>query len=157
MSITDKLQTLNLAENAVVTLTYSDGTDVFVHNDTAVDTAISGTDVIDQFATLVATPGLRAEVPFVGPVLESMRAEGYLEDYERGTFAFQEYITEILTDNFYDQEFIDKTIQQYDHKRGFCTLETTVTVPVDNFIEANPFIGGWTVTVETTDGTLTLN
>ncbi len=157
MSITEKLQNLNLANDSFVTLTYSDGTDVFVHNDTAVDTAISDTDVINQFASLVATPGLKAEVPYVGPVLETMRNDGFLDDYERGSFAFEDYISEVLTENFYDQEFIDKSIKQFDYKRGFCTLETTVNVPFQNFIDTQPFVGGWTVSVQTDNGTLTLD
>ena len=122
MSITEKLQSLNLTNDSFVTLTYSEGTDVFVHNDTAVDTAISDTDVINQFASLVATPGLKAEVPYVGLVIEAMRENGFLEDYERGgTALFEDYISEVLAENFYDQEFIDKSIQQYDYKRGYCT------------------------------------
>ena len=157
MSITKKLQSLNLANDSFVTLTYSDGTDVFVHNDTAVETAISDTDVINQFASLVATPGLKAEVPYVGPVLEAMRNDGFLEDYERGSFAFEDYISEVLTENFYDQEFIDKSIKQFDYKRGFCTLSATVKIPVEDLIIESPYTGGWTVSVPTENGTITLN
>ena len=72
----NKIKSMNLPADATVTLTYSEGTDVFVHNETAVDTAIAGTDVISEFASLVVTPGLQAEVPYVGPVLETMRSEG---------------------------------------------------------------------------------
>ena len=36
-------------------------------------------------------------------------------------------------------------------------LETTVTVPVQNFIEASPYVGGWQVSVQTNNGTLTLD
>jgi hypothetical protein len=153
----NKIKSMNLPADATVTLTYSDGTDVFVHNETAVDTAIADTDVISEFASLVVTPGLQAEVPYVGPVLETMRSEGYLDDYERGSFEFEQYIADTLRDNFYDQEFIDSSVKQYDYKRGFCTLETTVTVPVQNFIEASPYVGGWKVSVQTPNGTLTLD
>ena len=157
MSIFERLAELELPDDTTVTMTYSEGTDVFVHNETAVDTAISDTDVISQFASLITTPGFHAEVPFVGNVMESMRNEGYFEDYERGSFAFEEYVTETIVENFYDQEFIESSVEQYDYKRGFCTLQTTVTAPLANFLASRPFVSGWTVSVRTSSGTLTFD
>ena len=61
MSIYKKLQSLNLTEDSMVSLRYSEGTDVFVHNETEVETAMAETDVINRFSELVATPGLRAQ------------------------------------------------------------------------------------------------
>jgi hypothetical protein len=156
MNIFERLSTLNLPEDTDVTLTYSQGTDVFVHNETAIDTAIADTDVISQFADLVATPRLQAEVPYVGNVLETMREEGFLDNYERGSFTFEDFISEVLHGNFYDQQFIDSSVRQYDHKRGFCTLESTVTVPLTNLLDTRPLVYGWTVSVDTPDGTLIL-
>ena len=153
MSIFEQLSGLGLDGETTVTLSYSDGVDVFVHNETAVDTAISETDVIYQFASLVATPRLLAEVPFVGGVLEALRDEGHLDDYERDS-TFEDYIAEVLTENFYDQEFIDKSIEQYDYKRGYCTLETTVQIPLSNFLEIEPQVAGWSIEVPTENGKL---
>ena len=48
-----KLKNLNLPGTTEVVLTYTDGCDVFVHNDTAVDTAIKNTDVVERFSELV--------------------------------------------------------------------------------------------------------
>lgn len=157
MSVFDRLTELNLPANTMVTMSISEGTDVFVHNDTAVDTAISETHVIGEFARVVTTPGLHAEVPFVGNVMESMRDEGYLDDYERGSYTFEDYVAGVITENFYDQEFIESTIEQYDYKRGFCTLETTVTAPLSNFLNTQPSVFGWTVSVQTSNGTLTFD
>jgi hypothetical protein len=156
MNIYERLATLNLPEDTDVTLTYSQGTGVFVHNETAVDTAIADTDVISEFADLVATPGLQTSVPHVGNVLETMRESGFLDDYERGSFAFEDFIREVLHGNFYDQEFIGNSIKRYDYKRGFCTLETTVTVPLANFLDLQPLVYGWVVSVATPAGTLTV-
>jgi hypothetical protein len=156
MNIFERLSTLSLPEDTDITLTYSQGTEVFVHNETAVDTAIADTDVISQFADLVATPRLQAEVPYVGNVLETMREEGFLDDYERGSFAFEDFISEVIHGNFYDQQFIDSSVRQYDHKRGFCTLESTVTVPLTNLLDTRPLVYGWTVSVNTPAGTLIL-
>jgi len=157
MSVFDRLTGLDLPADTTVTMSYSEGTDVFVHNETAVDDAISHTDVISTFAGLVATPGLHVEVPYSGNVLEVMRSKDMLEDYERGSFTFEDYITEVLAENFYDQEFIDKSVESYDYKRGFCTLETTVTVPLANFLETRPCVGGWQISVSTPNGTLTFD
>jgi hypothetical protein len=156
MSIIEKLKNLNLKGETSVTLTYSDGTDVFVHNETAVDTAIAETDVISQFSDLIATPGLNALDAYGNNILNELRNEGYLEDYAHD-FTFADYLTDTITENFYDVEFIEKSVQQYDYKRGYCTLETTVQVPFGNFIEAQPYVGGWTIAVQTENGILTLN
>ena len=49
------------------------------------------------------------------------------------------------------------TIEKFDYKRGFCTLTAEVKIPVDDLIMESPYIGGWTVTVPTENGTVTLN
>lgn len=157
MSITQKIKNLNLDDNALVTLTYSEGTDVFVHNETEVDTALAETDVVSSFASLIATPGLRVTSQWSGEILESLRSDGYLDDYERGSFTFEDYLTEHLTENFYDQEFIEYSTEKYDHKRGFCTLTAEVQVTAKDIISTAPFLSGWTASVATDNGTLTFD
>tara|TARA_B100000674_G_scaffold478206_1_gene475019 strand:- start:232 stop:708 length:477 start_codon:yes stop_codon:yes gene_type:complete len=157
MSVANKLKSMNLREDAVVTLTYEEGTDVFVHNETEIDDAMSNTSVINEFAALIAQSKLDARNRWSGNVLEHLRAENYLDDYERGSYGFEEYLAETLSENFYDTELIDYSTEKYDHKRGFTTLTAQVEVPVSNFIEVNPILSGWKVSVETEDGTLTFN
>ena len=157
MSVANKLKSMNLSEDAVVTLTFEEGTDVFVHNETEVDDAMSNTSVISEFASLIAQSKLDARNRWNGNVLEHLRAENYLDDYERGSYGFEEYLSETLSENFYDTELIDYSTEKYDHKRGFTTLTAQVEVPVSNFIEVNPILSGWKVSVETEDGTLTFN
>ena len=157
MSITQKIKNLNLADDALVTLSYSEGTDVFVHNETEVDTALSDTDVVNSFVSLITTPGLRVSNRWSGEVMESLRTDGHLDDYERGSFTFEDYLTEFFTENFYDQEFIEYSTEKYDHKRGFCTLSTEVQVTVKNIVSASPFLSGWTASVSTDNGTLTFD
>jgi len=157
MSVVNKLKSMNLPEDTVVTLTYEEGTDVFVHNETEVDDAMSNTSVISEFAALIAQSKLDARNRWSGNVLEHLRAENYLDDYERGSCGFEEYLAETLTENFYDTELIDYSTEKYDHKRGFTTLTAQVDVPVSNFVDVNPILSGWKVSVETEDGTLTFN
>ncbi len=155
MSIIDKLKGLELDEGTIVTLTYEEGTDVFVHNETEVETALSETDVVSNFSELIATPGLRASTQYGGEVLESLRDEGHLENYERDGY-FSDYLTETIADNFYDIDLIEHSTEKYDHKRGFCTLTAKVQVDVDNLISSSPFLSGWTASVKTAAGTLVM-
>tara|TARA_Y100000816_G_scaffold245053_1_gene192907 strand:- start:65 stop:538 length:474 start_codon:yes stop_codon:yes gene_type:complete len=157
MSLIQKIKDLNLPEDATVSLSYSEGVDVFVHNETEVETAISETDVLSTFSELVATRALQAESMYGTHVLGSMRDEGYLDDYERGSYGFAEHIAEKLEENFYDQEFIEYSTERYDHKRGFTTLSADIKVSVKNLLFASPYLGGWTASVQTDAGTLTLD
>lgn len=157
MSLIQKIKDLNLPEDATVSLSYSEGVDVFVHNETEVETALSETDVLSTFSELVATRALQAESMYGTHVLDSLREEGYLDDYERGSYGFAEHIAEKLEENFYDQEFIEYSTERYDHKRGFTTLSADVKVSVKNLLFATPHLGGWTASVQTDAGTLTLD
>ena len=155
MTILENLKNLNLDADAVVSLSYSEGTDVFVHNETEVETALSDTDVVSTFADLVATPGLNAETQYGGNVLASLRDEGLLDDYSRD-FTFSEYLAETIADNFYDVDLIDYTTEKYDHKRGFCTLSADVNVTMGNVLETMPCLVGWKASVQTDNGMLVI-
>ena len=157
MSFTQKLKNLQLVPNAMATLTYSEGTDVFLMNEDEVDTALSDTDVVQQFAELIATPKLKVTTSFGTNIIESLRTGGFLDDYERGSCSFSDYISETIRQNFYDLDFIESSIEKYDYKRGFCTLSAKVKIPVEDLIMKSPYVGGWTVSVPTENGTITLN
>ena len=157
MSVVKRLQSLNLSDDALVTLTYEEGTDVFVHNETEVEDAMNQTSVINEFATLIAQSKLDARNRWNGNILEHLRDELYLEDYERGSYTFEDYLSDTLSENFYDMDLIEYSTEKYDHKRGFTTLTAQIEVPLANFVEVNPFISGWTVSVETENGTLTFD
>lgn len=156
-TIVEKLSNMKLAEDAVVTLTYEEGCDVFVHNETEIDTALSDTSVVESFAELIATPKLDARDSWNGDsILQSLRDQDFLEEYTRdGEFA--EFLTEMINDNFYDVEVIDYSTEKYDHKRGFTTLTATVKVPVSNLLEVKPWLSGWKASVETENGVLLLD
>ncbi len=156
MSIYKKLQNLNLTEDSMISLRYSEGADVFVHNETEVDTAMSETDVINRFSELVATPGLRAQTKWGDHIIQELRDSGFLEEYEID-YTFEDFISETITDNFYDFSFIESSTEKYDHKRGFCTLSAEVEIPYGNLSQAQPNLFGWDVVVETPLGTLTID
>ena len=157
MSITQRLQSLNLPQDAMIYLRYEEGTDVFHYNETEVETALSETSVVSEFASLVAQSGLDARQRWQGNIIEHLRNEDYLEDYERGSFEFEDYIADTIRENFYDVDLIEYSTEKYDHKRGFTTLTAEVEIPYENFIKVKPFISGWTVSVETDNGILTFD
>ena len=144
MSVLKRLQTLNLPEDAMITLTREEGTDVFVHNETEVEDAMNETSVISDFASLIANTKLDARNRWNGNIIQHLRENDYLDEYKRGSFAFEDFLAETLTENFYDIELIDHST-------------AAVEVPVSNFVEVNPFIAGWTVSVETENGTLSFD
>ena len=157
MSVVKRLQSLNLPEDAMITLTREEGTDVFVHNETEVEDAMNNTSVIYDFASLIADTKLDARNHWSGNIIQHLRDNDFLDDYERGSFSFEDFLVETLTENFYDTDLIEYSTEKYDHKRGFTTLTAQVQIPFDNFVEVRPFVSGWTVSVETDNGTLTFD
>ncbi len=156
-NILEKIKSLNLPEGAEVSLSYSDGTDVFVHNETEVETALQNTDVVQMFSSLVTTPGLKTTTQYGQDPLETLRDEGLLEDYKRGSGSFEDYVSEAITDNFYDVDLIDYSTEKYDHKRGFCTLEANLKVSAGDLMSSNADVDGWEASVKTEQGTLTIS
>lgn len=158
-SIISKIKNLNLSSDTKVTMTYEGATDVFVHNETAIDTAIADTDVISTLAELITEhPNLNASTRYGDGILNHLRSEGHLEDYDRGEFYFTDFVTEVITENFYDLDFIDSSVHAYDHKRGECTLSTEVITTVGNLLaEESVSLSAWTVSVPTENGTLTFD
>ena len=156
MSIISRLQELDLDSGAMATLTYSDGTDVFVHNESEVETALAETDVVSQLCSLLATPGIQVTTPYGDDILDELRGSDLLDDYGYD-FTFEDYLNDVVTESIYDFDFIERSIEKYDYKRGFCTLSTEVRVPVAQILEKELYVDNWNVSVDFKGGTLTLS
>lgn len=152
----EKLKNLNLDEEAVVSLSYEEGTDVFVHNETEVETALEETSVLDAFSELITTPGLSVKTSYGCDVMETLRDSDLLEDYPRDHSGFSEFVSSAIRENFYDVDLIDYSIEKYDYKRGFCTLTADVKLTAADIFRTSPHIEGWNVSVQTDSGTLML-
>lgn len=162
MNYENKLKSLNLAPDTSVTLTYSDGCDVFIHNDTAIETALKETNTVTAFSRLVEH--LAAVSDETHWILEQLR-DDYVIDYDdeeddAGNVSpvrldFTD-ISDALDENFGEQSFIESTIERYDHKRGRCTLTATVDSTVAEILKNPPDLTGWDIMVETDNGMLTI-
>ena len=156
MSVFEKLGKLKLPDETKVSLTISEGTDVFVHNETEIETALSETSVVNDVAELITTPGLNVRSRWGDNVIQNLRDQDFLDDYERGSYSFSEFVAETITENFYDQECVEYSTERYDHKRGFCTLSADFEVSLKDLLDTKPMLFGWEVAVPTENGTLTL-
>lgn len=152
MSIQEKLKEANLTGDTKVTLVFSDGQDVIHAWDGYEESVIEDTGIAKQLAELVTDPSFKDN-----EVLDDMRGCDLLEGYPRDGSGFAEYIEGVIKDNLYDYEWIERSTEHYDYKRGFTTVEARVDTTVEEVLSANPeTVSGWGVEVETTLGNTTI-
>ena len=155
-TVVGRLRSLNIAPDTMVSLNYSEGADCFMHTEDQVETAMSETDVLYRFSNLVATRGLNVHTRYGTDVIEELRENGFLDDYERD-FTFSDYIEDVVRDNYYDLDVLDHSTEAYDYKRGFCTLTADLLVSAQDLYDNENTVDltGWEVSVSTENGTLT--
>ena len=171
----NRLRELGVEDDSCVTLSYSEGCEVWHINESHVQESVYETETAALVAGLLASgvPVYSAwgDVSEGNDILNDMRAQDVLEDYERGDECFEEYLTEKLQETIYDGEFsIEYSTTQYDYKRGRCEISTEVRVRAGDLYAAeaategrfeyfspDSFVSGFNVSVETRNGTLTLN
>ena len=167
----NKLRELNVGDEDFVTLNYTEGADVWHINESHVEDAVGETSTASLLAGLltsgVAVTGMYGD----GDILDEMRSNGLLEDYERGEENFQEYVADKLRETIYDGDYaLAYSTEQYDFKRGRCDISTNVRVRAGDlmaadasslgrytFFSADSFVSGFDVSVKTPAGTLTLS
>ena len=170
-NITNTLRELNVADDAYVTLSYTEGAEVWHINESHVEESVAETGTASILARLLAS-GVAVSSTYStdGDILDEMRSNGLLDDYERGEEYFEDYVTEKLQETIYDGEYsIEYSTEQYDYKRGRCDISTEVQVRAGDlyaaaaatsgrfqFFTPDSFVSGFNVSVETKNGTLTL-
>ena len=171
----NRLQEMEVSEDSYITLSYTEGNDVWHINDGYVADSVAETATAGMLAGLLASGvpvyGGWGEPSEGADILNEMRGNGALDDYERGEEYFEDYITECLVETIYDGEYsLDYSTEQYDYKRGRCDISTEVQVRVGDiyaadasnsgrfaYFSADSFVSGFNVSLETDNGTLTLN
>jgi hypothetical protein len=171
----NRLQKLEMSEDSFVTLSYTEGNDVWHINDGYVTDSVHETATASLLAGLLAS-GIPVYSNWGEPsegndILNEMRANNELDEYERGEEYFQDFITERLAETIYEGEYsLQYSTEQYDYKRGRCDISTEVQVRFGDILKAeldtdgrfmyfdvDSFVSGFNVSVQTPNGTLTFD
>jgi len=145
-----QLKKLGLPGKSHVTLSCSDGQDVFHYTDDDHEgDTVQETEIAAKVATLIS------QKSFDNELLTRMRSWSLLEDYEIRDGTFQEFLTDTIASNWRDCGLLDVLTEHYDHKRGF----SRVTAEVDTTVEAvlnldESALSGWKLKVQLDAGSL---
>jgi len=152
MSLQNKLREAALADDFEITLRFEAGADVIHAYDGHFDNALNDTDFASTVARVICQSG------FDNEAINDMRGQDFLEDYGRDGSGFESFVAQTIGENFYELGFLDTTLEQYDYKRGFLTFEASVTTTVENIMTSpEDLFLGWSTTVSTSIGELTIN
>tara|TARA_R110000824_G_scaffold212461_2_gene398707 strand:+ start:542 stop:1021 length:480 start_codon:yes stop_codon:yes gene_type:complete len=146
----DKLTEYEVTDDTVVTFSWEDGADVFHYTDEHVDNAIAETGVIHSLASVLSDS---SRVESVKEILQEMREEGYLEDYQRGgDSSFEDYLSDVISDEHWNHCWFEHSTKKYDHKRGFTTLSMSFNATVKEIKDSPRAFGGWEMQFTREDG-----
>ena len=86
-----------------------------------------------------------------------MRDEGLLDDYERGSEDFTSFVADVIESEHWNYGWLDYSTEKFDHKRGFTTFTLDFDVKAGDLKDHPHAFIGWTASVRTDNGTLTLD
>ena len=149
-------------DDTVVVLSYEDHYEGWHCTGELENEAVSETCTASRVASVVINNDLKAKP--VGAyrgdelAINILREEDMLDDYERGEGGFEDFVTDTIKENFWDlRDLIECSIEQYDHKRGCCTVSSEVKVTLGNLKTTDHGLAGWTASVEHNDGKFSIN
>jgi hypothetical protein len=79
--------------------------------------------------------------------------------YDLGEPAFDaDLLSEFINENLHNMcDTLDWYVQQYDHKRGYATVTTTLTLTIDQIMNLPDYaLSGWNYSVTTSIGSITI-
>ena len=161
-NIVETLRELNIAEDDFVYLNYEDSAEVWHISDDYIETALRETDTASMLAGLLVCPGnITVLSRYDEDILENMRSEGMLDDYDREGW-FEEYLTAKIQEEAYQYDLLTISTERHDHKRGTCEVASNVKVRAGDLYGlsdrmATAFVAGFDVVVQTAAGTLALD
>jgi hypothetical protein len=155
-SFYDKIKALGATDETTVKFSWEEGCDVFHYNETHVETALGETGAAYVLAEAI-TDQFSAFYGKGNSVLDEMREDGLLDEYERGDEAFTDFVAEVIGESFYDYDWIEQSTQRCDHKRGWTDLSMELSAPLghikEEFYNSNP-LPSWTCQVRDGNGNL---
>ena len=146
----NKLKKLGLPGKSHVTLSCSDGQDVFHYTDADHEgETVTETNIASKVATLIS------QKSFDNELITRMRSWSLLEDYEIRDGTFQEFLTDTIANNWRDCGLLDVLTEHYDHKRGFSRVTAEVDTTVEEVLNLDEStLSGWNLKVQLDDGSL---
>ena len=158
-NIVETLENLHIQEDDFVYLNYEDRADVWHISDDYIETALTGTETASMLAGLLAVKEVTVYSRYEEDILENMRDNGLLEDYDREDW-FEDFLTETIQAEAYEWDLLTISTERHDHKRGTCEVAANVKVRARDLFalgaSADSFISGFDVVVQTAEGLLTL-
>jgi hypothetical protein len=151
----DTFEKLDAKEDTIVNLVYADDVNVVHYTGDAEEAAAAETNTIEALVSAA-----RSNIKFQEDLISDMRDQNHLEDYERDSYDFENYCTEIISENFCDYyDYIEFSTEQYDHKRGNTTVTATLTTTIRDLINAEDAISnlnGWKAEFYAASGNVTI-
>jgi len=152
MSKIQKLKDAKLNTNTKVILKYEDGNSVVHCHDDYEDGVVGETCIARYLSEMVVNPSLGNN-----HILQEMREQGLLDDYERGSDEFEDYISEVVSENWREYDWIETSTEVYDHKRGYTTVAVFLETTVGSVTQLMDFqLAGWDIQVNHPLGSLVI-
>ena len=154
MSRFDKLREMNLDGSTKVVLSTEGGTEIvhYTGEDYEGET-VTETGIATDLANLVTSTHL-----VNNSIIEELRNEGYLDDYERGSYEFESYVAKAIAENWHECGFLSVSTDHWDHKRGYTNVSAELEITLNELLtadkESSYLFSGWAAAVETPMGTL---
>ena len=153
MGLIEKLQEANLDSGTRVELRTEYGESVVHAWDGYEEQVINNSDIVSEMVSLATYPGDPLGI------LDDLRSEGMLDEYEPRDFTFEEYVHDVINEEARSFGWIETETEHYDYKRGYCTAYVEYATTVGNLLEnlsTFPW-GGWTANVQTKLGNLKID
>ena len=150
----DKLRQMNFDGSSKVVVSTEDGAEIlhYTGEDYEGDT-IRQSGIATNLANLVTSKHLVNNA-----AIEELRNDGFLDDYERGSYEFENYVATTIAENWYELGLLEVDTKHYDHKRGYTNVKAELETTLGELLRADtesPYLfSGWDVEVETPMGTL---
>lgn len=159
VTIIDTINNLDVTDDTIVTLKYEDSHEGWHSTGELESEAIRETGTADMVADLITDKTLQVRTSFGDELaLDALRDTDLLEEYDRGDFAFEQFIAETIRENPWEADgFVEFSTEQYDHKRGRCTVSAEFTTTIGNFKQGFPAATGWTASFDHAGGTFSFN
>ena len=154
MSRFDKLREMNLDGSSKVVLSTEGGSEIvhYTGEDYEGET-VTETGIATNLANLVTSTYLANN-----SIIEELRDEGCLDDYERGSYEFESYVAAAIAENWHEYGFLSVSTDHWDHKRGYTNVSAELEITLNELLtadkESSYLFSGWDIAVETPMGVL---